>query len=134
MKNHPAVTETRINIISEGTKLNGTVRVEGVARIHGILEGKLEANPGSTVILGETGVIEGGIHADRLMIDGYVRGDIEAKTSVLVSPTGRVVGNIKTPSLTIEFGAYFEGRCLMDNSQKPTRDTTNTAAQVTQQS
>ncbi len=114
MKTPPTVHETRINILSEGTRVKGTFEVEGTARIHGILDGKLEARIGSTVILGETGVIEGGIHADILMIDGYVRGDIEAKTRVVLSPTGRVIGNIKTPSLTIEFGAYFEGKCLMD--------------------
>jgi len=110
------VTETHINILAEGTRVQGTLQVEGVARVHGTLDGRLQANPGSTVILAESGLIEGGVSADTLVVDGCIRGDIEATTRVVVSPTGRVIGNIKTPSLTIEFGAYFEGKCLMDRA------------------
>lgn len=112
----PQVTETRINLLSEGTRIQGTFVVDGVARIHGILDGRLEAKPGSQVILGESGVIEGSVSADTLMIDGFVRGDIEATTRVVVSATGRVIGNIRTPLLNVEFGAYFEGRCLMERA------------------
>ena len=113
------VRESAINVIAEGTRVEGTITFDRVARVHGTLVGEVKANPGSTLILAETAVVEGGVQADTLLIDGYVRGDVSAKTKVVISGTGRVIGNIKTPSLTIDFGAYFEGRCLMEENPAP---------------
>ena len=106
------VTESDINIVAEGTRLEGKIVFDKVSRVHGVLIGEIRANPGSMLVLSETAVVEGNIEADTLVIDGFVRGDIRARSKVVVSGTGRVVGNIETPSLTIDFGAYFEGRCV----------------------
>lgn len=116
MVNNPALHETTINMVAEGTRIEGQVVFDHVSRVHGILVGEVRAKEGSTLILSETAVVEGNIEADTLMIDGYVHGDVQAKTRVVVSRTGRVVGNIKTPSLTLEFGAFFEGRCTMEEA------------------
>ncbi len=109
----PQLQETNITIISEGTEMKGEVTFNQITRVHGVLIGKVKAQPGSTLILCETSVVEGDLDADFLIIDGYVRGTIEVKTKVVISRTGRVIGTIKTPSLEIEFGAYFEGQCRM---------------------
>jgi cytoskeletal protein CcmA (bactofilin family) len=108
--------ETHVNMVAEGTRIEGQVVFDHVSRVNGVLIGEVRAKEGSTLILSETAVVEGNIDADILMIDGYVHGDVVAKTRVVVSRTGRVVGNIKTPSLTMEFGAYFEGRCAMETA------------------
>lgn len=113
--------ETTVNIISEGTRLEGNILFDDISRVHGTLVGDVKAKDGSTLVLGETSVVEGNIHADVLLIDGYVRGDVTAKTRIVVSRTGRILGNIKTPSLTVEFGAYFEGSCAMDRPERTER-------------
>ena len=110
--------ETQINMVSEGTRIEGDITFDQVSRVHGVLVGNVKSKPGSTLILSETGVVEGTIDADVLMIDGYVKGNIRTKTRVLVTRTGRVVGNIETPSLVLEFGAFFEGKCVMGEAQK----------------
>lgn len=111
--------ETTVNIISEGTRLEGKILFDDISRVHGVLVGDIRAKEGSTLVLGETSVVEGNIDADTLLIDGYVQGDVTARTRVVVSRTGRVLGNIKTPSLTVEFGAYFEGACAMNKAVHP---------------
>lgn len=108
--------ETAINIVAEGTRIEGQVTFDQISRVHGVLVGEVRAKEGSTLILSETAVVEGNIEADTLIIDGYVHGDVFAKTRVVISRTGRVVGNIKSSSLSLEFGAYFEGRCAMPNT------------------
>lgn len=113
MKTNPAITESTINIISEGTHLQGKLTFDQVSRIHGTLTGEINANEGSTLILAETSVVEGIIHAETLIVEGYVQGDIHATKKVFVSGTGRVIGNIQTPSLSMDFGAYFDGQCSM---------------------
>lgn len=101
--------ESTINLIAEGTRLEGKMRFEQVSRVHGILLGEIEAAPGSTLILAESAYVEGSIDADTLVVDGFVKGDIRARTRVVVSPTGRVVGDIRTANLQLEYGCFFEG-------------------------
>jgi cytoskeletal protein CcmA (bactofilin family) len=116
MKN---LNETSVNIVSEGTRIEGKVVFENVTRFHGTLSGEIHAREGSTLILAESSVVEGDVFADTLLIDGFVQGNVSARTRVVVSGTGRVVGNIQTPSLKLEFGAYFEGSCNMERQQAP---------------
>src|SRR5690606_28692184 len=61
LMSHQDVRESAINIIAEGTRLEGTVTFDQVARVHGTLSGEVRANPGSTLILAETAVVEGNI-------------------------------------------------------------------------
>lgn len=121
----PQPFETHSNIVAEGTRIEGKVTFENITRVHGVLVGEVHAASGSTLILAETSVVEGNIDADTLMIDGFVKGDIHARTRVVVSATGRVVGNIRTPSLTVDFGAYFEGQCSMGQSEEGSIKTLN---------
>jgi len=107
------LNETAINLISCDSHFEGTLTLEAISRINGVLKGKIRAKPGSTLILSETAVVEGEIQADTLFIDGYVEGKIHATSKVIISCTGRVVGEINTPSLVIEPEAYLEGRCKM---------------------
>lgn len=109
------IYEGAINVVSEGTVLQGKLIFDQTSRVYGTLLGEVVAKPGSTLILSETSVVEGSIQADTLFIDGYVKGDIQATRRVSVSGTGRVIGNIRTPRLVVEFGAYFEGRTEMEN-------------------
>lgn len=109
-----AIQEAAINIIAEGTRLEGKIVLDMISRINGVLVGEVHGKPGSKLILTETGIVEGDIFADQLIVDGFVRGNIISQGKVTVSRTGRVVGNIQAPTIELEFGAYFEGRCSME--------------------
>ena len=106
--------ETAINFIAEGTRLEGKMRFGQISRVHGTLVGEVIAETGSTLILGESAVVEGSIEAETLVVEGYVQGDITASGKVLIAGNGRVIGNIRTSALVLEFGAYFEGKCSME--------------------
>lgn len=120
--------ESSVNIISESSKIEGRIELRDVSRVHGQLVGEVFCPKGSTLILSETSLVEGNIQGDMIMIDGYVKGQIVASTKVVLSSTARVFGNIHTPSLQIEFGAYFEGTTLMD--QKALFDTLDSSGQT----
>lgn len=95
--------------MAAGCVLVGEFTVSDTARIHGKIKGQLHGVPGSTIILAESGLIEGSIQGETLVIDGCVEGDLRATKKVTVTSTGRVLGNIHAPTLEIEFGATFEG-------------------------
>ncbi|MBI3534000.1 MAG: polymer-forming cytoskeletal protein [Deltaproteobacteria bacterium] len=109
------IEETTLTIIAEETKLEGKLQLNHITRIHGTISGDVIAKKGSTVILCETGVIEGNIQGDEVIIAGFIKGDISATSKIVLASSGRVIGNIKTPSLSLEHGAYFEGNSQMDN-------------------
>lgn len=114
-KESTAIQESAINVVAEGTRIEGKVTFDHISRVHGTLIGEVHAKDGSTLVLSESSMVEGDIDADTLLVDGYVHGDIHARTRVIISRTGRVVGNIETKSLKLEFGSYFEGRCAMNS-------------------
>ncbi|MBY0471293.1 polymer-forming cytoskeletal protein [bacterium] len=121
MQKEAQISESTINVIAEGSRLEGKIWLKHISRVHGTLVGDVHAVAGSVLVLKETSVVEGNIHADTLYVDGYVKGDIRAGTKVVVSGSGRVIGKIQCPSITIDFGAFFEGQCIME-SVKPNLD------------
>lgn len=108
--------EQEINLITAGSKFEGTIEFSGFTRFEGYLQGVLKGTVGSELILGKNAVVEGKIEGDLIVVDGFVRGEIKAKTKVIVSSLGRVVGQIEAPNVGVEFGAYFEGKCLMSTT------------------
>lgn len=80
-------------------------------RINGRFEGML--NTKGNLMIGEHASVNADITGDSIIIAGKVNGNINAlKELKLISP-GCVVGDIKTPLLSIAEGAIFEGRSSM---------------------
>jgi len=50
-----------------------------------------------------------------------VNGNIQAKTGVEIRGTAKVRGDLETPSLVIEKGAFFQGASRMDPAAKAAR-------------
>ena len=118
------VSESSVNLVGEGTRIEGKIVFDQISRFHGTVSGEVHAKDGSTLILGETSVVEGDVLADTVLIDGYVAGNVTARTKVVISATGRVIGNIETPSLKLEFGSHFEGKCRMERATELRSTTT----------
>jgi cytoskeletal protein CcmA (bactofilin family) len=110
--------EDNVNLITAGTRLEGTIEFQAFTRFEGLLQGTLKGAPQSELILGENAVVEGKIMGDVVIIDGFVRGDIVATSKVVITETGRVIGEIDAPNVAIKFGAYFDGKCAMSSLAK----------------
>lgn len=107
----PEIVESDINLIAESAVLEGKITLPQVSRVHGVLRGEVIAPAGSELVIAENGLVEGSIAGDIVFIDGFVRGDVRARTKITVSATGRVVGNLEAPRVSLAFGSFFEGRC-----------------------
>ncbi len=80
-------------------------------KINGKFEGTL--NTKGSLMIGEHAVVNADITGDIVIIAGKVNGNIKAlKELKLVSP-GCVVGDIRTPLLSVAEGAVLEGNCKM---------------------
>ena len=88
----------------------GKLSFHGPARIDGQVEGDITST--ETLILGETAVITTPrIEAASVIIAGKVSGDIMATEQIVIARSARVLGNLYSPAVTIEDGAWFDGHC-----------------------
>ncbi|MFQ6082747.1 MAG: polymer-forming cytoskeletal protein [Candidatus Aminicenantia bacterium] len=101
-----------IGFIDQGTEFNGELKFKGTFRIDGVLKGKVISE--STLIVGEKARVEADMEVGNIIINGQVRGSIKAKEKVEIYSKGRVYGNISTPKLVVEEGAFFQATCEME--------------------
>lgn len=102
--------------LGEGTSFKGTLTFEGTVRIDGRLEGEIFTK--DTLVIGEGAQVSATIHAGVVVVSGTVRGNITAERKIDIHASGRLYGNISTPSLVIEEGVVFEGTCTMGRQQE----------------
>ena len=96
------------SIISPDLKIVGDLKSDGEIQIDGTVKGNIKAH---MLTVGEQGKIDGSTVAETVRIFGTVNGRVQAKT-VRLDKSARVTADITHETLTIEAGAYFEGKVL----------------------
>ncbi len=104
-----------VNMVGEGTVLEGTLQSDGDVRVSGRVIGKLKV--GGKVSVAPEGAIEGEVVAASADVSGRVQGDLIVEERLLLRSTARVEGNIRTRRLIMEEGAAFDGQCEMQKKE-----------------
>jgi cytoskeletal protein CcmA (bactofilin family) len=107
------LTTSELSVIASDLTITGTVEVTRELHVHGKIIGELIGKPGSSIQIKESSHVEGKVFAETLIIDGFVRGEIEATQKIWITARGRVLGSVKTPSLQVDSGATFEAKVKM---------------------
>ncbi len=97
--------------LGKGVDFKGVVNFDGTIRIDGRLEGEIHTT--GTLIVGEYAVIKGIISAGILMTSGKINGTVTATNKIQILKPGVLIGDIRTPAISIEDGAHFHGMCDM---------------------
>ncbi len=104
-------TSTEIGTrLCEGLEIIGEVKFTDVMRVETKISGKVFSDSGSLVV-GEKGHVQATIEAGVVEIFGTVEGSVTAKHRVQIRAGARVTGDIRAPELSVEHGAFFEGKC-----------------------
>lgn len=107
-------TETpSVNIIGNGTDINGNIKSNGDLRIDGFIKGTIQVT--GKVVVGSTGRVEGEISCQNADISGEVKAHIKVSELLSLKANAVVSGDIFTNKLAIEPGAVFTGGCKMGN-------------------
>ncbi|HOP28044.1 MAG TPA: polymer-forming cytoskeletal protein [Spirochaetota bacterium] len=102
-----------VNVIGEKSYFTGSFNINGSLRIDGRFEGKsLKADQ---LYIGADGKVKTTIEAVSVIVEGLIMGNINATSRVLLMPTAKVFGDIRTPELIIQNGVLLEGRCTIAN-------------------
>lgn len=102
--------------LDAGSHIKGTLHFEDTFRIDGKVTGNVESD--GHLIVGEKGEVDGEIDVRRVSVSGTVRGHLKARERVELTSLGRVYADITAPILTMEEGAIFEGRCVMEKIRR----------------
>ncbi len=94
-------------VISEGTKIEGTIEVGESIRVDGEIHGKLIVS--GDIFVGKAGKLKADVKADNVMIAGLVEGNVEAEGKLEIVSTGKLSGDICISNLIIHDGGIFEG-------------------------
>ena len=102
--------------LGENVVFKGDLSFDGTVRIDGKFEGHVNTN--DTLIIGETGDVVAEIVAGTVICKGKVKGAIVAATRVEMHASSKVVGDVQSPSLTMELGAVLDGNCDMSGNEE----------------
>jgi len=91
------------------TEFRGDLTFKGSFRIDGQFKGTVVSD--SMLVIGEQGKVEADIKIGYLVINGEVRGTVQATDKVEIHNRGRVFGTIITPKLVVDEGAILEAKC-----------------------
>ena len=98
----------------EGTVIGRNIRFKGEITgdedlyLDGSIEGSVQA-PGHRVTVGPNGQVKATILAREVIIEGKVHGRVEATGRVQIAGSGAMNGEISTPVIAVQEGAWFYG-------------------------
>jgi cytoskeletal protein CcmA (bactofilin family) len=98
-------------LIGANTRINGDVEFSGGMHLDGHINGNVtSAAPVDAILsVSETGYIEGSVTAANVLLNGTVKGDIEATDRVELGAKARVLGNVHYSVIETAVGAQIHG-------------------------
>jgi cytoskeletal protein CcmA (bactofilin family) len=100
-----------INLIGNGTQINGDINSTGDVRIDGVLTGNIVLN--GRLVIGPQGKIEGNVTCQNADVSGEIKGKVNVSEMLALKNTAKILGDIATGKISIEPGAVFTGTCNM---------------------
>lgn len=119
-------------LLSKDTEIRGSLKSQGSVRVDGTVFGDLISV--KTVTVGATGMVEGNITGEDVIIAGKVKGTLTARGKIALEGSAQIEGDLNTSRLSIAEGAVFRGLSNMGVSVRPSvrtieAKTDNVAAQ-----
>jgi cytoskeletal protein CcmA (bactofilin family) len=105
-------------LIGAGTRINGDVEFSGGLHLDGYINGNVSGNvsgeqsAGATLSVSEQGGIEGSVSVPNIILNGLVKGDIDATLRVELGEKARVLGNVRYSAIETAVGAQINGKLI----------------------
>jgi cytoskeletal protein CcmA (bactofilin family) len=99
--------------VATGLRVKGNISGNEDLQVDGTVEGPVQLGDGKLVV-GATGKMSGDIVAREIVIHGSVKGNLRSSGRIEIKTDGSLVGDVSTPRITIEDGAYYKGSIEID--------------------
>ncbi|EPG74357.1 polymer-forming cytoskeletal family protein [Leptospira broomii serovar Hurstbridge str. 5399] len=104
------------SVIGPGSIFEGKFYIAGSLRIDGKFEGEIKTD--DALFIGETGKVRTNISAREVIVAGTLIGNIKAEAEVRLEETGRLLGDIIAPALSLAKGVVAKGNITVTGGQK----------------
>jgi cytoskeletal protein CcmA (bactofilin family) len=113
-KRKPSKNPNIDTLIGAKTRINGDVEFSGGLHLDGYINGNVSGNPGTDASLSvsEQGGIEGSVTVPNVVLNGIVKGDIDAAERVELGEKARVLGNVRYAVIETAVGAQINGKMI----------------------
>jgi cytoskeletal protein CcmA (bactofilin family) len=100
------------SLIAGGTVITGDITFADGLRIDGHIRGHLTASQetSSLLVVSESAVIVGDIHADHVIINGAIQGNVQADQLLELQPKAKIEGDVTYKALEMHQGAVISGQ------------------------
>jgi cytoskeletal protein CcmA (bactofilin family) len=93
-------------------KIVGDVETSGILKIEGTVQGSIRG--ARQVQVGRTGVIQGDVQAEEIILGGKVVGTVTATERVEIQNNSTIEGDVHTRSIVVFEGGLLNGNVRMD--------------------
>ena len=100
------------SVIAPGMKIVGDVETSGILKIEGTVQGSIRG--ARQVMLGRSGVIQGDVQAEEVILGGRVIGTVTATERVEIQSNSVIEGDVHTRSIVVFEGGLLNGNVRMD--------------------
>ncbi len=101
-------------LIGPKTRIDGDVQFAGGFHLDGCINGNVKSENGAHAMLSvsEQGCVEGSVVVPNIVLNGVVKGDIEASDRVELGPKAKVHGNVHYAVIETAIGAEINGKLI----------------------
>lgn len=116
------------SLVALGCQINGNFNFADGLRLDGCIHGHIigQADSPSILVISETAVVVGEIHADHVIVNGKVDGPIHARLMLELQPKAHITGDVTYKLLEMHQGAIVAGKlcplvgAAVEAEEKPT--------------
>jgi cytoskeletal protein CcmA (bactofilin family) len=102
-------------VVADDLEIKGTIKFKTSVMLKGIFEGEIFSD--GLLVVGPTAKVTATITTKTLTSHGEVTGNVTAHEQVVLKGSSTHTGDLKTPFLTIENGAVFNGKSIMERGR-----------------
>ncbi|MBS0613906.1 MAG: polymer-forming cytoskeletal protein [Proteobacteria bacterium] len=108
-------------LIGPKTRINGDVIFAGGFHLDGYINGNVKSEDDAHALLSvsEQGCVEGSVSVPSIVLNGVVKGDIEAQNRVELGPQAKVHGNVHYAVIETAIGAQINGKLIHHALPRP---------------
>lgn len=100
------------SVIAPGMKVVGDVETTGILKIDGTVHGSIRG--ARQVMLGRSGIVQGDVQAEEIVLGGRVVGTVTASERVEIQSNSVIEGDVHTRSIVVFEGGILNGNVRMD--------------------
>ena len=100
-------SEPVATVLAKEDTLSGRLEIRGSGSVLGTFSGRIECD--GDLLVGPEAHVEADIHAARVTVSGFIRGNVVAVARLKITSTGRLEGDARVGALVVQEGGVHHG-------------------------